>query len=273
MAIEKLPAVRDMLIDMKIAIEAGRALFYETARIVDISIGYIKHPEFNPPADKEEAKLLKNESRKYDRYAGLLTPMSKYYCSEMCNTTAYNAIQVLGGSGYMRDYACERHARDARITTIYEGTSQLQVVAAVRGVCSGAAEKLLAEMAQQNYDPKLEGLLKKLAEGTEQLKSAVAFVKENGNEYMDLYGRALVDIAIDLINGYLFCGQASTKTDMKTISEDSTEIAVKERKAVIAQRYISRNAPKIAFLAEVICSGDKSTFTDYPFLIGPVSSE
>ena len=272
-AIEKLPAVRDMLIDMKIAIEAGRALLYETSRIVDISIGLTKRLEFNLPADKEGAKLLKNESRKYDRYAGLLTPMSKYYCSEMCNTIAYNAIQVLGGSGYMRDYACERHARDARITTIYEGTSQLQVVAAVRGVCSGTAEKLLAEMAQQSYDPKLEGLLKKLAEGTEQLKSAVAFVKENGNEYMDLYGKALVDIAIDLINGYLFCSQAGTATDMKTISEDGDEIAVKERKTVIAQRYINRNAPKIAFLAEVIRSGDKSTFTDYPILIGPVSSE
>jgi hypothetical protein len=271
--IEKLPAVSDMLIDMKIGIEAGRALLYETSRIVDISIGHAKHLEFNPPADKEEAKLLKNESRKYDRYAGLLTPMSKYYCSEMCNTVAYNSIQILGGSGYMRDYACERHARDARITTIYEGTSQLQVVAAVRGVCSGTAEKLIAEMAQQNYDPKLEGLLKKLAEGTEQLKSAIASVKENGNEYMDLHGRGLVDIAIDLINGYLFCGQASTETDMKTISEDGTEIAVKERKAVIAQRYIDRNAPKIASLAEVIRSGDKSTFNNYPILIGPVSSE
>jgi len=128
-------------------------------------------------------------------------------------------------------------------------------------------------MAQQNYDPKLEGLLKKLAEGTEQLKSAIASVKENGNEYMDLHGRELVDIAIDLINGYLFCGQASTETDMKTISEDGTEIAVKERKAVIAQRYIDRNAPKIASLAEVIRSGDKSTFNNYPILIGPVSSE
>jgi hypothetical protein len=90
---------------------------------------------------------------------------------------------------------------------------------------------------------------------------------------MDLYGRALVDIAIDLINGYLFCGQASTKTDMKTISENGDEITAKERKAAIAQRYINRNAPKIAFLAEVIRSGDKSAFTDYPILIGPVSSE
>ena len=177
-AIEKLPAVRDMLLDMKTAIEAGRALLYETSRIVDIGMGYARRLEFNPPADKEEAKQLKNESRKLDRYASLLTPMSKYYCSEMCNRTAYDAIQVLGGSGYMRDYACERHARDARITTIYEGTSQLQIVAAVRGVCSGTAEKFIVELAEQNIEPQFEDLLAKLSEGTEQLKRAVAFVKE-----------------------------------------------------------------------------------------------
>jgi len=188
-AIEKLPAVRDMLIDMKIAIEAGRALLYETSRIVDIEIGYAKRLEKEPPEDKAEARQLKNESRKYKRYAGMLTPMSKYYCSEMCNRVAYDSIQVLGGSGYMRDYACERHARDARITTIYEGTSQLQIVAAVRGVCSGTAEKFIAELTQQQFQPELKELLEKLAEGTEQLKKSVAFVKENGNEYMDLYGR------------------------------------------------------------------------------------
>ena len=214
-AIEKLPAVRDMLIDMKTAVEAGRALLYETSRVVDMEVGYARRFESNPPEDKEEAKKLRNESRKYKRYAGLLTPMCKYYCSEMCNKVAYDSIQVLGGSGYMRDYPCERYARDARITTIYEGTSQLQIVAAVRGVCSGTAEKLIEEYAGESYEPEVKDLLEKLAEGTEQLKSAVAFVKEQGAEYMDLYGRALVDMAIDLINGYLFCGQASTKVDME----------------------------------------------------------
>ncbi|MHC4456663.1 MAG: acyl-CoA dehydrogenase family protein [Planctomycetota bacterium] len=146
-AIEKLPAVGDMLIEMKIAIEAGRALLYETSRVVDMEVGYNRQLEGSEPEDKEEGKRLKNESRKYRRYASMLTPMSKYLCSEMSNRVAYDSMQVLGGSGYMRDYACERHARDARITTIYEGTSQLQIVAAVRGVCSGTAEKFLAELA------------------------------------------------------------------------------------------------------------------------------
>jgi len=278
-AIEKLSAVRDMLIDMKIAVEAGRALLYETSRIVDLDIGYARQLEHNPPEDKAEAKQLKNDSRKYKRYAAMLTPMSKYYCSEMCNRVAYDSIQVLGGSGYMRDYACERHSRDARITTIYEGTSQLQVVAAVRGVCSGTAEKFIAELSEQQFGPEVKDLLEKLAEGTELLKKSVGFVKEQGTEYMDLCGRALVDIAIDLINGYLFCGQASSEVDMEVaaVTEQgrsaNDSVSMRERKAMIARRHITKNAPKIEALSELIQSGNKSTFTDYETVVGPVPAE
>jgi hypothetical protein len=284
-AIEKLPAVRDMLIDMKIAIEAGRALLYETSRVVDMEIGYAKRLEEdsrlrgNDSGDKEEAKQLKNESRKYKRCAAMLTPMSKYYCSEMCNRVAYDSIQVLGGSGYMRDYAVERHARDARITTIYEGTSQLQVVAAVRGVCSGTAKKYIAELAASDYDDGVKDLLGMLGEGTRLLTESIPFVKEQGNEYMDLYGRALVDIAIDLINGYLLCGQASTKVDMEApVAEvgaggKGQTISMKERKAMAARRYVTKNAPKIAALAKLIVTGDKSTFTGYGALVGPAQME
>jgi alkylation response protein AidB-like acyl-CoA dehydrogenase len=278
-AIEKLPAVRDMMIDMKIAIEAGRALLYETSRVVDMEIGYAKRLETNPPKDKVEAKQLKNESRKYRRYAAMLTPMSKYYCSEMCNSVTYDSMQVLGGSGYMRDYACERYVRDARITTIYEGTSQLQVVAAVRGVASGTAEKFMTELAEQDYDAEVKDLLEKLAEGRQLLKEAVVYVKEHGNEYMDLYGRPVVDIAIDLINGYLFCGQASTKVDMEVAvaqngsGDDGETVPMKQRKSVLARRYITKNTPKIAALAELVRTGDKSTFTEYEALIGPVPGE
>jgi len=274
-AIEKLPAVRDLLIDMKIAIEAGRALLYETSRVVDNSLAIEKKLEFNPPADKVQLKPLKEQSRKFDRLASMLTPMSKYYCSEMSNRVAYDSIQVLGGSGYMKDYAVERHARDARITTIYEGTSQLQVVAAVRGVCSGTCEKYLVELSQQNYDPELKDLLARLAEGTEHLKTSVAFVKQQGTDYMDLWGRPLVDIAINLIVGYLFCDQASSKVDMLVSVEDSDEqkIPMKKRKALIARRFISKNAPQIAAMAQLVNSGDKSAFADFAALIGPVPEQ
>jgi hypothetical protein len=103
----------------------------------------------------------------------------------------------------------------------------------------------------------------------------VAYVKKRGNEYMDLYGRPLVDIAIDLINGYLFCDQASTKVDMEVpVAENGAgsgqAIQMKKRKAILARRFITKNAPKIAALAELVRTGDKSTFTEYEALIGPV---
>ncbi len=277
--IEKLAAVRDMLIDMKIAIEAGRALLYDTARVVDLNIALQKQLEFDKPEDKEQFKKLKTKSRRLDRFAGMLTPMSKYYCSEMCNRIAYDSIQVLGGSGYMRDYASERHARDARITTIYEGTSQLQIVAAVRGVCNGTAEKYFTELTQKDYDPKLQDLLDILAEGTNHLTETIAFVKKHGTEYMDLYGRPIVDIAVDLIIGYLFCDQASSKVDMNVPVDDEAGqsngrfIQMKKRKQIIARRFITKNAPKIDALARLIRSGDKTTMTDYASLVGPVPAQ
>jgi alkylation response protein AidB-like acyl-CoA dehydrogenase len=275
-AIEKLPAVRDMLIEMKIAIEAGRALLYDTSRVVDLAVAYNRQLEEKPRQDKDELKELKNNARTYKRYAGMLTPMSKYFCSEMCNRVAYDAIQVLGGSGYMRDYASERHARDARITTIYEGTSQLQIVAAVRGVCSGTAEKYFEELATLGYDAEVKDLLEKLAEGVEQLKAAIEFTKDKGNEYMDLYGRALTDVAIDLINGYLLCGQASTKVQMDVpvapgaASSNGQTVSMKERKRMMARRFVTKNGPKIKTLTELVCQGDKSTFAEYEALVGPV---
>ncbi len=278
-AIEKLPAVRDMIIDMKISLETSRALLYETSRVVDHEIAYNRMLE-SGDLDKDKQKEIKNKLRVIKRYAAMLTPMSKYLSSEMCNTVTYDSIQILGGSGYMRDYSCERYARDARITSIYEGTSQLQVVAAVRGVSGGTAGKYIAELAAGEYDAKLKDLLEILAEGTEQMKKAAAFVKEQGVEYMDLYGRALVDIAIDIINGYLLCAQASSKFDMDVSVADAVgaggngqTISMKKRKAMIARRFITRNAVKITALLEKICSADKSTFSDYESFIGPVPTE
>ena len=277
--IEKLPAVRDMVIDMKIDIEAARALLYETGRVVDYDIGYSKKLELNPPADKEQLKQLKEASRRYSRYAGMLTPMTKYFSSEMCNRVAYNAIQILGGSGFMRDYPCERFARDARITTIYEGTSQLQIVAAVRGVCSGTVEKYLQELAAVEYEPQVKDLLDILKQGTDLMFKAVTFIKEKGVDYMDLYGRPLVDVAIYLICGYLFCGQASSKNDIQVEVADGKNngqgktISMKKRKEVIARRYITKNAALIKSLVDMIIGGDKSTFEQYEALAGPIPGE
>jgi alkylation response protein AidB-like acyl-CoA dehydrogenase len=277
--IEKLPAVRDMVIDMKIDVEAARALLYETSRVVDYDNCFAKKLEFDPPADKGQLKSLKEASRHYGRFAGMLTPMTKYLSSEMCNKVAYNAIQVLGGSGFMRDYPCERFARDARITTIYEGTSQLQIVAAVRGVCSGTAEKYLAQLAVAGYEPQVKDLLDILKQNAGLLLTAVAFVKEKGPDYMDLYGRALVDSAIYIICGYLFCAQASSKIDCPVKLADGENngqgqtISMKKRKEMIARRYITKNAPVIKSLVDMVISGDRSTFEQFEAIAGPIPEE
>ncbi|MHC4927887.1 MAG: acyl-CoA dehydrogenase family protein [Planctomycetota bacterium] len=266
-AIEKLPAVRDMMIEMKTSIEAGRALLYETSWIVDHEIGLNKI--IDNSEDKDAAKAAKKELKFIKRLAGMLTPMSKYYCSEMANTVSYDSIQVLGGSGFMRDYACERHARDARITTIYEGTSQLQVVAAVRGVCGGTGEKYLAQLAAKEYGDNVKNLTDMLAEGTETLLECAKFAKGEGIEYMDLYGRQVVDIAIAIIIGYYFCSQASSDVDMEVAVADTDEtISMTKRKEVMA--FITRNADKIKTWAAEVKSGDRTTFKEYEALIGPV---
>lgn len=273
-AIDRLPAVRDMLTDARIMIEAGRALLYLTTQTVDMAVGLDRR--LAGLGEGQVPKELKERFRVARRFAELLTPMSKYYCSELANKVTYDAIQVLGGSGYMRDYAAERLARDARITTIYEGTTELQIVAAVRGVCSGTADRLLAELATRPYDQQLGELLALLADGRQVLAKTVAFVKEAGNDYMDLYGRPLVDIAVDLIQGYMLCDQASTKVHMELEQSEATAgstVSVKQRKAMIAGRFVRRNHYKHKALSELICSGDRSTFQQYGVIVNPVKIE
>jgi hypothetical protein len=190
----------------------------------------------------------------------------------MCNRVTYNSIQILGGSGFMRDYPCERYARDARITTIYEGTSQLQVVAAVRGVCGGTAGKYIEELAAAKYEPQVSDLLDILKENAELMLKAVAFIKETGVDYMDLYGRGLVDVAINIICGYLFCGQASSKADIQ-VDVAGEKTSMKKRKELLARRYITKNNSFIKATVENILSGNRSTFEQYDALAGPVPQE
>jgi alkylation response protein AidB-like acyl-CoA dehydrogenase len=268
--IEKLPAVRDLVIDMKIEVEESRALLYETSRVVDFEIGYEKIVE-SKTLSSEKTKEIKQKLRMIKRYASMLTPMSKYVASEMSNSVAYDSIQVLGGSGFMRDYACERLYRDARITSIYEGTSQLQVVAAVRGVNNGTATKYISELASFEYDANLKDLLDILAANTKTMDDCVEYVKDKGIDYMDLYGRKLVDIAVKTIIGYLFCQHASGKIDMEVAVDDKgKKTSMKARKAKIARRYITRNNPNIKAWADTIKAGCTSSFDSYNEIAGAV---
>ena len=257
-AIENFPAVRDLLIDARLELLAARALTYETSRSVDFLYGASRKLEFDRPTDKEQLKVVRETERKYKRLAGMLTPMSKYFASEMAMKVSNDAIAVLGGSGYMKDYPVERDMRDARITTIYEGTTQLQVIAAVRGVFQGAAEQLCQELAAEQYPAEVQPLVEKLNGARPVLTEIIAFTKgQPGVEYMDLYGRKIVDAAIDLIVGYLFCRDARF---------DSARLP-------IAKRWVNARLPRIKMLREMVLSGDRSSMEDFAALAGPVPAE
>ena len=253
--IERLPAVAEMVTDMRVAIEAARALTYETARVCDLENNNARMLAMLDESDADE-RLERNKRRVYyKRLNGMLTPMSKYYASEMCCDVADTAIQVLGGSGYMRDYPAERYLRDARITTIYEGTSQLQIVAAVRGVTSGAFRDYAADLEQRGYDdPALGELKQQLIDAKEKVLEAVVFLKGRGRAYLDLSGRRIVDAALTVIIGHLLLSQGAADT----------------RKKVVAGRFIDTQLPLLHGYCGRVLSGDVSPLEQYDLLAGPV---
>jgi len=256
--IEKMPAVAEMVTNMQVAIEAARALAYRTSWVCDHENNNLRILEGGRrELDDAEKKQRKQLSRAYKRLNSMLTPMSKYYCSEMCIEVANTTVQVLGGSGYIKDYAAGRYLRDARITTIYEGTSQLQIVAAIRGVTSGTFEQYAAELEEKNYDDAaLAELKQKLVAAKQTILEAIQFVKTQSNSYVDLHARRLVDSAIAVIVGHLLLDQATAD----------------DRKKVVARRFITSRLPEINKNCEVVRSGDATPIDEYELLAGPVPS-
>lgn len=256
-AIEKMPAVADMLSSMQMQIEAARAITYDSAAVVDEILG-LERRASDPALSEEEKPTLRRAAKKLERLAAFLTPACKYYASEMCNVVASEAIQVLGGSGYMRDYPVERLFRDARITNIYEGTSQLQVVAAIRGVLSGVIEKRWVELDALDYSKTDGDLLNKVRQSRELLAETVTSLKtQNKFDVIDLHARKLVDMAIDIHIGYLFLHQAQ----------------VCDRKKIVARRWIDTAFPRIKMNREIILAGENSAVEYFDELVGAVPSE
>ena len=254
--IEQMPAVADLLAEMKLAIESGRALLYEAGLAADYEYGLGEATA--RCEDDDQRRALNTEQKKYKRLAAFLTPVAKYRLSEMCNRVTYEAISVLGGSGYMQDYPLEQLYRDARITTIYEGTSQLQVVASVRGVTSGTAEKRLAELDEAEPPRGFKGLAGHLRRVRAKLDAAVAYLKkEQGADYLDLWARPLVDVAAEIYLSYLWLGMA----------RDSRE------KAIRAKRFIRRAVRRCEHTLALITSGDRSTLDRFDVLVGPTFAE
>ncbi|MBD5229982.1 MAG: acyl-CoA dehydrogenase [Bacteroidales bacterium] len=204
-AIIEFPAVYEMLAVMKAKLDASRCLLYETARYVDLYKAYedIEKERKLTPEEKAELKL-------YRKYADACTPMAKGMSSEYCNQNAYDCIQIHGGSGFMKDYACERVYRDARITSIYEGTTQLQVVAAIRHVTTGTYAALMDEYAKMEVSETLAPV-KEMLEGLRaKYQAAIDKVNEvNQPAFTDFMARRLVEMAGDIIMAYLLITDAT----------------------------------------------------------------
>lgn len=204
------PAVYDMLALMKAKLDAGRALLYQCSRYVDIykTLEDIARERKLEPEERKEQKA-------YAKLADSLTPLAKGMNSEYANQNTYDGIQILGGSGFMMDYALQRYYRDARITSIYEGTTQLQVVAAIRYVTNGSylAQCREFEATQLSVDLQpLQNIAKTMAD---KLEEATAKVKEAANQELhDICARHLVEIAADTIMLHLLLYNANQRPDL-----------------------------------------------------------
>ncbi len=186
--IDTFPAVYQMLAVMKAKVEASRSLMYETSRYVDIykSLDQIAKTRTLTPEERQESK-------RYSRLADALTPITKGMTSEFANQNAYDSIQIHGGSGFMRDYTCERLYRDARITSIYEGTTQLQVVAALRYVTSGVYSQYVKDMLATLPDSEIKAAISTMVEKLDAMTAHVTDQKET--EMNDFCGRRLMESA------------------------------------------------------------------------------
>ncbi|MBE6366449.1 MAG: acyl-CoA dehydrogenase [Lentisphaerae bacterium] len=235
-SIDKFPAIYDMLAGMKAKLTAARTLLYETTRAVDLRTAYT-HLAEGADATPEIRELAKY----YNKLAAILTPMCKAMATESANQIAYDTIQIHGGTGFMRDFNAERFYRDARITNIYEGTTQLQVVAAIGGVMQRDADKRLNEMFALNF----EGESARLAEIVKGLYAkqleAVKFVSDRKDvAYHDLHARDLVEMET-----YVFVGMLMLRDAQKC-----------EDRFVLAERYILDSQAEFAKRYAKVMSGD-----------------
>jgi 3-(methylthio)propanoyl-CoA dehydrogenase len=223
------PAVYEMLTNMRVKLQAIRSLLYETARFVDMykNYGFISEERKLDATEREEMKA-------FQKLADVYTPLLKLVSSEYSNQIAYDSLQIHGGSGFMKDYPIERIYRDARITTIYEGTSQLQVVAAIRGVTTGVYLKhIREEYEKMKVNPDLEYLRRELIEMTDEYEKAVNTIVEiKDNDFVDFHARRLVEMAGNIVMGYLLLQDTIRDNDYR----NSAEIFIKHGRSENKQK-------------------------------------
>ena len=209
-AIIEFPAVYEMLARMKAKLDAGRSILYMTSRYVDIykALNDISRERKLTPEERQEQK-------KYTRLADAFTPLGKGMTSEYANQNTYDCIQIHGGSGFIMEYKAQRLYRDARILSIYEGTTQLQVVAAIRYVTNGTYLDILREFEQEPVIDELKPLQERVIEMTNKFEAATNLVKEAGNqELLDILARSLYEMAATNVMANLLLMDASRAPEM-----------------------------------------------------------
>ena len=224
-------AVAEMLSNMKAKLQGARALLYETTRFVEIykQYGHIAQERSLEPEERQEMKF-------YNRLADGFTPLVKLFASEYANQLAYDAVQIHGGSGFMKDYPCERLYRDARIMNIYEGTSQLQVVAAINAVTKGTFLEQIKTYEAADYAPEMCAVKSKLTDLRVRFEEMVARVETLEKEcsgYKDFHARRLVETAGHIIITYLLARQAGESAEYI----DSARIYCKLAESKVAEAY------------------------------------
>lgn len=209
-AIIDFPAVYDMLSRMKAKLDAGRSILYQTARYVDLykALDDIARERKLTPEERQEQK-------KYARLADAFTPIAKGMNSEYANQNAYDAIQIHGGSGFIMEYKSQRLYRDARIFSIYEGTTQLQVVAAIRYITNGTYLGIMKEMLESEVSEDMRPLQIRVGKLIEMYEQAVNYVKEAGSqEVHDFLARRLYDMTGDILMALLIIDDASRAPEL-----------------------------------------------------------
>jgi len=209
-AIVDMPAVYDMVARIKAKLDAGRSLLYQTSRYVDIykALDDIARERKLTPEEKAEQK-------KYTRLADAFTPIAKGMNSEYANQNTYDAIQVHGGSGFIMEYKSQRLYRDARIFSIYEGTTQLQVVAAIRYITNGTYASMIQEMLQNEVSTEMQPLKDRVVKMVARLEEAIEKVKEDNNqEVLDFLARRLYNMTGDVIMSLLIIEDASKAPEL-----------------------------------------------------------
>lgn len=204
------PAVYDMLSRMKAKLDAGRSLLYQTARYVDLykALEDIGRDRKLTPEERQELK-------KWNRLADAFTPLAKGTNSEWANQNAYDAISIHGGSGFIMEYKSQRLFRDARIFSIYEGTTQLQVVAAIRYITNGTYLNIMKEMLQGEVSESLKPLQERVAKLVATYEACLDKVKAGANQdEHDFLGRRLYDMTADIVASLLILDDATRAPEL-----------------------------------------------------------